>query len=787
MSRPQRAVVLAGVLMGLLVVAFFYWVGGEDSRDGMGGGESGGGHEEPEGEAGVMAVGSLEDVGEGPPVGGSPAWKDSVAAALLSRRWELGRPEVRDRLARLLAEAAAAEDEYMRVTARRMGLPMVTPEGAVLVGFEGRVPIYEMDENVNAAISINAHVVRETAPFSVDGAGWSMGIWEVEGVPRLSHNEFAGRLSVGDGTSAVSDHATHVAGILSAKGNNSSVKGMAPGASLVAHDSSDDIMEMGLLAMAIANESGKVPVSNHSYGQLAGWAGTRWFGTFSNDGDASNDYVDRFGRYTSTSAAWDGVMWNAPYYVAFKSAGNNRNDEAPAPLVRWRLNGIGIPLLFYNSATHPGDDNSHRVSGGHMGFDTLTRKGVPKNGITVGSVLDAVSGGSRDIAGATLNSFSGFGPTDDGRIKPDIVANGNGVLSTGSSSDTDTSQRTGTSMAAPGACGTALLLLDYFGDLLPGQGMMGSTLKALLLHTADDLGNVGPDYRYGWGLVDALEAGNLIMDHAGEVSRGRLIEGELGGAVTFQSYPVYYSGSGPLTVSLCWTDPPGAGTSTHDLRTARLVHDLNVRVDGPSAQLFRPWVMPWVGTYTDANLDAAATTGVNTVDNVEQVFVEGPPEAGVYVVTVDHAGSLSQGPQAYSLVVTGGKFPRGYELWAAQEYPGQWANAGVTGFGADGEEDGMSNGIEYAFNLNAHEYDPADAVYEAGEETVGPTEYMTLTYDRDTTKTDISYIAEWSTDFINWTAVAGVVTATAGTIETVKVMIEKDGRLKFARIRVVKL
>ncbi|MEM8954807.1 MAG: S8 family serine peptidase [Verrucomicrobiota bacterium] len=722
-----------------------------------------------------------------PPPGGSPAWKDSVAASLLSDRWDLGNPKERAELGRRLRAASYAEWQYTRETAERMGLELRTPDGAVLVGFEGEVPIYEMDENVNAAISVNAHLVRETAPYSVDGDSWTMGIWEVSGIPRLTHTEFSGRVSVGDGTSEMSDHATHVAGILFAEGVNAAVKGMAPGASLVAHSSTDDTVEMALLAMAVANESGRIPVSNHSYGQRAGWVNTSWYGVFSDDGNAANDFVERFGRYTSTSAAWDGIMWNAPYYLAFKSAGNNRNDEAPGALTRWRLNGSVFPILFYDLSAHPGDDSSYRISGGHEGFDTLTQKSVPKNGITVGSVLDAVSSGNRALSGAILNSFTGFGPTDDGRIKPDLVANGNGLVSTGASSDADTSNRTGTSMAAPGACGAAVLMVDYFARLFPGQGMLGSTLKALLLHTADDLGNVGPDYRYGWGLVNVLAAADLVLGHQSELSRGRMIEGKLGGAVSFQSYPVYYEGLGPLRVTLCWTDPPGAATTAHDVREARLVHDLNIRVESPSAQLFRPWVMPWVGTYTDANLDASATTGINTVDNVEQIFLEAPPEAGVYTLTVDFAGGLVQGPQTYSLIVTGGSFPRGYELWAAQEYPGEWANVLVSGFGADLEGDGLANGIEYAFDLDAGGYDGLNSVYTAGEENVGSAEYMTLVYERDTSKSDIGYIAEWSSDFVTWTPLDGVVIGTEGTRETVKVMMENDGRRKFARLRIVRL
>jgi hypothetical protein len=494
-----------------------------------------------------------------------------------------------------------------------------------------------------------------------------------------------------------------------------------------------------------------------------------------------------FGRYTSSSAAWDGVMWNAPYYVAFKSGGNNRNDAPPSPGNTWRLNGSITNTFPYNSVSHPPGDWGYRVSGGKSGFDTMTQKAVTKNAIAVGAVADAVTGGARDVSKATLTAFSSFGPTDDGRIKPDLVTNGSSVLSLDDDSNTDTATISGTSMSAPGACGSALLLLDYFEDQLPGQGMLGSTVKALLLHTADDLGNAGPDFRFGWGLMDTLEAADLILDHVSVSTKGRLIEGEVSGAVSFHSYPIEYSGSGPLVVTLCWADAPGTGSFDHDSRTPQLVHDLNVRVEGPGGEDFLPWVMPWTATFADADLDAPAVKGVNTVDNVEQVLVAAPPGAGTYVVTVDYEGVLSQGAQRYSLVISGGNFPRGYDLWAAQQYPGQWSDAGVAGFEVDVEGDNWTNGIEYAFGLAADEAEGSDAIYTLGEETVGMTEYLTLTYERDTLKTDISYVAEWGDDLEFWTPMAEEVIATEGSLETVKAKVSKDGRLKFARLRVIKL
>ena len=93
-----------------------------------------------------------------------------------------------------------------------------------------------------------------------------------------------------------------------------------------------------------------------------------------------------------------------------------------------------------------------------------------------------------------MSFFSSWGPTDDGRIKPDVVANGEAVYSTLGSGDVAYGAIGGTSMSTPSACGSAALLIEQFGRLFPGQAMRASTLKSLLILTATDRGQVGPDY-----------------------------------------------------------------------------------------------------------------------------------------------------------------------------------------------------------------------------------------------------------------------------------------------------
>ena len=170
--------------------------------------------------------------------------------------------------------------------------------------------------------------------------------------------------------------------------------------------------------------------------------------------------------------------------MSFWSAGNEGNDN-PVTGSSVRINGT---YVAYNPAIHPPGDGVYR-----NGYETISYRNLAKNIVTVGAVDDAVTSGLRDLSKATIAPFSSTGPTDDGRIKPDLVANGVNLTSTDTGADDDYLTISGTSMSSPNACGSATLLVDQYNRLF-GGAMRASTLKALLIQTADDIGNPGPDY-----------------------------------------------------------------------------------------------------------------------------------------------------------------------------------------------------------------------------------------------------------------------------------------------------
>ena len=143
-------------------------------------------------------------------------------------------------------------------------------------------------------------------------------------------------------------------------------------------------------------------------------------------------------------------------------------------------------------------------------YDIITTYGTSKNILTVGAVYP-IAYGYKKPWDVTMSTFSGWGPTDDGRIKPDVVADGINLLSSISTADNAYDYYSGTSMASPSAAGSLLLLQEYYSQLHSGAFMRAATLKGLTIHTADEAGSFpGPDYQNGWGLINIKKASDVI-------------------------------------------------------------------------------------------------------------------------------------------------------------------------------------------------------------------------------------------------------------------------------------
>jgi autotransporter-associated beta strand protein len=581
----------------------------------------------------------------------STAWSDEKEpGALANPALDLHNPVGRALAVQRLRDIENAGLERARTKASALGIPMrrVTPVGTIteIVGLDAndRFIIYTTD-NVNAAISTAANLVQ-ASPYNLNGSGVTVGVWDGGGV-RTTHQEFTGGRAVIKDGAAIDNHATHVAGTIAAAGISATAKGMATNARIDSYNWTSDTSEMTGRGATAPGQSDKIHISNHSYGTVSGWNGTEWTGT----GTDQNAYEPFFGQYNSSARSWDDVAFKAPYYLIFKSAGNdNSNNPSTGSSVI-----IGGVTTTYNPAIHPPGDGLYRnaTTNSINGYENISTSGNAKNIMTVGAANDAVTSGLRDPSKSTLTTFSSRGPTDDGRIKPDIVANGASLTSSTSTSDTSYGGMSGTSMSGPNAAGSAALLVHHYANLFSGGAMRASTLKGLILHTATDIGNPGPDYHYGWGLMNTKEAADLITDHQANPAKRRITEDLVTTSQQTKTYTFNWDGNSALRATLCWTDPPGASTTAHDLRTSRLINNLDIKLIAPNGTQYYPYTMPFVGTWTVASMSQNATTGINNTDNVEQVYLQNPAQTGTWQAVVTYQGTLTNNQQNFSLLLSG--------------------------------------------------------------------------------------------------------------------------------------
>ncbi len=574
-------------------------------------------------------------------------------ADILEQAGDLSVPENRARAVARMREVEARQRPALQALARERGWAwrIGRPDGSVqeLAGVERGRPVYFTTHNAQAAISTGANLLQQ-APFGLDGTGVTVGVWD-GGAVRVSHREFNPRATSLDGAGFI-DHATHVAGTIAGAGLDLPARGMAPAARIDSYDWNGDKTEMTARAAAAPGEPGKIQLSNHSYGYIAGWnqvwGGTpyrqwEWYGS----GSSASGNEPEFGLYNSYARDSDALAFSAPYYLMFRSAGNERSDN-PQAGQSVALSPGSSTVVTFDSSAHPAGDGAYRG-----GFDNISFDSIAKNVITITSAGDAVNEGLRHPGAAYLNGFASCGPTDDGRIKPDLTANGDALYSAMSWDDDAYGTFSGTSMSSPNAAGTAALLIDQYGRSFPGAAMRSSTLKGLLLHTADDLGQPGPDYQYGWGLLNGTAAAELIRDHAAYPVKGRMREDLVSSTSTTWNQEFIWDGISPIRATLVWTDPAGTSTSTADSRTARLRNNLDLKIIDPAGTTHRPWVMPFVGTWTEASMSLPAIRGINMVDNVEQVLVSSPALSGNWRCVVSFQGTLANNQQAFSLLLSG--------------------------------------------------------------------------------------------------------------------------------------
>ncbi len=432
------------------------------------------------------------------------------------------------------------------------------------------LPYEKSVSEINGAMANQRIGLLHNSPIPFNGNG--MNILLDDDGPIGNHIDYKNRINQDKvrPTSIINDHADHLAGILIGAGNlNPLYRGIAEQATIRLYTYTSDISQV----------------------------------------DGLFDILDAYHNHQT--------------YITNTSQGNgcNAGYNAFAQILDQQV--VDLPRLLHVFSA----GNNGNVSCGYYvgtGFGTITGGSkLSKNTISVGNTI------KNDV----LNYNSSQGPATDGRIKPEVVATGVNVFSTSNyPAENEYDGMSGTSQASAVVAGTVALLYEAyqsFFDTLPYSDI----IKNIVLNTADDLGNAGPDFKFGFGKVNAWHAYNAIKQE-------RFIVDSLAPLAVKQHTITVPAQVKQLKVMLYWHDLPASlGSSIN------LVNDLNVSISDPSLVSYLPWVL---NSFPAADsLNKLAQRGVDSINNVEQITID-LPQAGNYIINVESHFQIS-GLQRYTI------------------------------------------------------------------------------------------------------------------------------------------
>ena len=365
-------------------------------------------------------------------------------------------------------------------------------------------------------------------------------------------------------------------------------------------------------------------------------------------------------------------MWDFPRMLVTFSAGNAGTDANANGVVD--NDSIGAPGTAKNVLTVGASENARpRYTCAEAADQTGTCTGTQNDIFTYGTAWPAdfpAAPVSTDRSAGNIQqmaAFSSRGPTDDGRIKPDVVAPGTWILSGYSDMyqfnyDTQTNPQNGlaqydgwgvpynidykymggTSMSNPIAAGAAAVVRDYY-TAIGNPTATAALVKATLINTAHDLldeNNDGvmdndfpiPNNHEGWGRIDVDAATDGSLQHRDFENT----EADALGTGDMVEYTYTAVAGRSLKVTLAWSDFPSTASAS-----TNLVNNLNLEVESPTGTIYRGNVFSGGWSTTGGTADS--------LNNVENVFLK-TPAAGSWTVRIIGT-NVPMGPQGFGLVV----------------------------------------------------------------------------------------------------------------------------------------
>ncbi len=344
------------------------------------------------------------------------------------------------------------------------------------------------------------------------------------------------------------------------------------------------------------------------------------------------------------------ILWDAPQYIqdyglalTNNSYGSSLTDCTYIGDYDGNATALDAMITDHPTLLHvfsAGNSAGSTCSPFSAGYATILGGYQPaKNVLTVGAltITDGIA------------SYSSRGPVDDGRIKPEVTAYGSNRASTIGTNQY--AYNSGTSFSSPATAGCATLLYERYKQLHNDSLPEAALIKNVICNAADDAGNAGPDYIYGFGRINGDRAAQILEDnhyYTVTLDQDEVINR------TF-SIP---AGTAAVDVMIMWSDQASAPYETVDL-----VNDLDMTIVTPLGDTLKPWVLDC----TPGGVSAPATTGIDRFNNYEQITLNDPAE-GTYTI-VTKGAIVPLGPQkawiSWDIMPAGIKvqFPNGGEVF----------------------------------------------------------------------------------------------------------------------------
>ncbi|MFC7345816.1 S8 family peptidase [Chryseobacterium zhengzhouense] len=537
--------------------------------------------------------------------------------------------------------------------------------------FDGR-PYFYSNEDIRQVRNVNADILNDSGNTiglsgNFNGEGIQFTVFD-GGRVYAAHSVFdnlPNRITNKEAsTEPYSGHATAVSGFIGARSFSvpgANLRGVAMNSTIDSYMFDDTILPGDSSPsdvfdkILIANPN----ISNHSYGNNSGWLygptyglpnAWFWSGSYST---ANNIAYDLQGTYLDNDANYDDIVYKNPSNIIVKSSGNYFGDGPSGSNITTAYYVSGNSYVpFPAGATLPQNNCAN-------GYDCISNGSLAKNIIVVGAtnIITTNNFKYNSTSDVIHSDYSSAGPRDDGGIKPDIVTTGTNVshASTSSTGSNSSSTGSGTSYSAPVITGIIGLWTQINKQLFAGQLLNASSAKTLLIHSAKEAGNIGPDPLFGWGFADAKGGAEILV---GKSNNTNIFNNETLNNGIINEKLLIATGNQPLKVTISWIDPafvnlPTTYADAYNNRTSRLINDLDLRViDTTTNTVYYPWKL-------DANNpNTPAIKADNTVDNVEQVLIDNPVAGRTYKIQISNKGSLINdigvsSAQDYSIIATG--------------------------------------------------------------------------------------------------------------------------------------